>query len=388
MSDDIGFDDSYCQYTNEDNIDDITLWNSVLPRYCDDERRLYDHRVKKFRISMDEYHDGLDGIICWKLIYPEVENIPLCPDIGLNDYLFRAIEAGALDEIKEHVNSSNINCEDRHGNSLLSYSIQFNQYEIVKFLLEHKAIPDPIGEYCLVSPLIKAIEVGNHKITELLLSFRANPNITVKNSPLPLNLAIIKNDVNTIASLLEFGANPTLQEYMTGNTSLHYVANVGALDVVAELIKRGATINVVNNFNETPLHIASRHGYFDLVRYFVLNGTDINAVNSLNQTPLHLACKTNSIDVIGFLILHNAKVNTEDYYKTTPLHEAVSIGNVNIIKMLLYNNASINAQNNYGSTPLHIAAIHNHREVIDLLIRCGACPYIKDAEGKTPGDYI
>ena len=52
---------------------------------------------------------------------------------------------------------------------------------------------------------------------------------------------------------------------------------------------------------------------------------------------------------------------------------------------LLDGGADINAEDSRGDTPLHVAVSEPGRsEIVELLLECGAVPFARDAEGKTP----
>ena len=71
--------------------------------------------------------------------------------------------------------------------------------------------------------------------------------------------------------------------------SLHWAAHLGRVNVVMELLNRGAYINAQNNGGGTPLHWPSQNGHIDFVKFLVNNKADVNAKNHYGHRTLHYA---------------------------------------------------------------------------------------------------
>lgn len=99
--------------------------------------------------------------------------------------------------------------------------------------------------------------------------------------------------------------------------------------------------------------IAVSAGRLDIVQELLIKGADVNASNLNGQTSLHYAASKNLYDIAKQLIDADAKVNVADKYGSTPLHRACSRGNNNIVKLLLScNGIELNGRDSYGNTPL------------------------------------
>ena len=62
-------------------------------------------------------------------------------------------------------------------------------------------------------------------------------------------------------------------------------------DIVKELVRAGADINIANNEGNTALHYALRYGNQDVSRYLVKKGADYNRANNQGVTPVQLAAE-------------------------------------------------------------------------------------------------
>lgn len=77
----------------------------------------------------------------------------------------------------------------------------------------------------------------------------------------------------------------------SGNTPLHYAACGGYKEVVQELIKANARVEVHNENGHTPLMEAASAGHVEVARILLDNGAGINThSNEFKESALTLAC--------------------------------------------------------------------------------------------------
>lgn len=162
-------------------------------------------------------------------------------------------------------------------------------------------------------------------------------------------------DLNSLISAIESGANINVRDG-NGYSSLHLAIHAKHKDIVAELLKRGADVKVLDREgSNTPLHIAANEGYKDIVGMLLKHDADVNVRNGNGYTPLHMAVSRGDKDIVGMLLERGADVNTaETNYGDTPLHSAVNNKFTDIIEILLEHGADANARN-LGDSPRKIA---------------------------------
>lgn len=148
-----------------------------------------------------------------------------------------------------------------------------------------------------------------------------------------------------------------------------------------ELLKRGASLNVISTVGDTPLSAAVQAGPIDLVRKCLEAGA-----NPSLGDPLHYAVGRNSdeVEIIRLLCSYNAPVNTIQFQhpsarvlrhcfvRGTPLHEACRLGKIEVVKELLRQGANPNSTRMRYSdieptTPIDIAREEGHGHVVALL---------------------
>ncbi|KAK1797468.1 hypothetical protein P4O66_008327 [Electrophorus voltai] len=213
-----------------------------------------------------------------------------------------------------------------------------------------------------------------------------------------------------------------------GLNALHLAAKEGHMDLVQELLDRGATVDAATKKGNTALHIASLAGQGEVVKVLIKRGADINAQSQNGFTPLYMAAQENHLDVVRYLLENggNQSTATEDGF--TPLAIALQQGHNQVVSILLENDtkgkvrlpalhiaarkddtksAALLLQNDHnadvqskvdiwdrammvnrttesGFTPLHIAAHYGNVNVATLLLNRGAAVDFTARNGITP----
>jgi ankyrin repeat protein len=194
-----------------------------------------------------------------------------------------------------------------------------------------------------------------------------------------------------------------------GMTLLHEASIWGQLNLIVELLRRGADVNsrLASNdregwFGATPLHGAAARGRSHVIPLLLQSGAEINAKDSKGFTPLHRALRANYRRAARILAARGAEqdifaaaglgnltllerlladdpglANARTGGGETPLHFAACIGEIASAKVLMERGAAIDAMENptwgaTGNTPLHEACHYGHREMCEFLIDRGA----------------
>ena len=175
------------------------------------------------------------------------------------------------------------------------------------------------------TPLNIAAKYGHQSCLAFLLD-QCGANIDgVKNAPFaPLWDAVENNQLAIAADLLKRGANVNVTT-AEGETPLFAACYTGKIDIVKYLIRNYyADVNIANKKGETCLMIACRKGFKDIVEYLDnVYGIDINRTNNDNSTALHYAAMSQSLQTVIFLLDRGANVNAKDSFGNTPLSNAI-----------------------------------------------------------------
>ncbi|CAD8052048.1 unnamed protein product [Paramecium sonneborni] len=139
------------------------------------------------------------------------------------------------------------------GDPLLFHAVAHGNVQEVISLIEDKEANVDARNINGATPLIFAVQANHPQITELLLKFKANPNLKEYydvGEKTALHYAVEKNQFKLCQLLLDYGANPSLQD-KRGLTCLHYAARQGFKQIVVLLLNYGVDINLrdENGFN-------------------------------------------------------------------------------------------------------------------------------------------
>jgi ankyrin repeat protein len=108
--------------------------------------------------------------------------------------------------------------------------------EQVEQMREFLNKPDSVGN----APLFHAINSARPALVKWLLQHGADPNTPIKTKEgamTPVSAAICSAQPEVALLLLQHGAKPAYP-------ALHFACNIGAADVAADLIDRGAALEV------------------------------------------------------------------------------------------------------------------------------------------------
>ena len=133
-------------------------------------------------------------------------------------------------------------------------------------------------------------------------------------------------------------------------TKLHNAAQAGNLAEVKRLLNAGANINskaIGENRNEaTPLIVAALNGKLNVVRELLKRGAKVNIKSNQGKaTALHEASGAGHLNIVKELLAHKASFNTRDFMGRTPLHAAVACRQPNVVRALVKAGAAPNTEN-------------------------------------------
>ncbi|XP_077963817.1 oxysterol-binding protein-related protein 1 isoform X4 [Gasterosteus aculeatus] len=167
-----------------------------------------------------------------------------------------------------------------------------------------------------------------------------------------------------------------------GWTPLHLASYFGHKDVVEELLKVGADVNLPNNVGDTALHKAAFTGRKEVVMLLLHYGACAAVINGTAQIPKDV---TQSAEIRGML---GAAQRTEERKQEEELLEAAREGDLSTLTRLLSRKKSpdINCTDLLGNTPLHSAAYRGQRPCVLKLLRGGASANVENNKGQTALD--
>lgn len=191
----------------------------------------------------------------------------------------------------------------------------------------------------------------------------------------PLVMAAQYNRIDLLHHLLENYQVNLEQETSTdiegghpveGATPLWTASTLGHLDIVSDLIKRGADIEHTTDSRSSPLRGAAFDGHLDVVKYLIEKGADIDKPNQVGQSPLTIAAAMKKEATVEYLLKQGANIHHKGHNGDTPLHVAVESGSSEITKLLVGAGAK-NVPNDVGYTPAIMACCYGHQSIMEYL---------------------
>jgi ankyrin repeat protein len=142
------------------------------------------------------------------------------------------------------------------------------------------------------TPLLWAAADGNVQTIEALLDAGADSGaVTRRERQDALMLAAKWNRVEVVAALLRRGASAQHRDSI-GWTALMWAALKGRADVVAVLLDGGAKVETTDSDGNTPLILAARQGRADVVKILLARGARVDARSVGGDTAESLARKS------------------------------------------------------------------------------------------------
>lgn len=170
----------------------------------------------------------------------------------------------------------------------------------------------------------------------------------------PLSTAVRDGRIAVVNSLLQLKANVN-QQGRGGETPLFHAASEKMVALL--LAQPDIVVDFEDDRRETPLHKAAKAGRVRLVQQLLEGNASVDSVNERQNTALTLSCQQRacSLAVVQLLLQHNADVNRQTGWRATALHFAAQCAQPTVVAALLDAKASVDVKNRARNTPLMAA---------------------------------
>lgn len=244
-----------------------------------------------------------------------------------------------------------------------------------------------------------AIKGKHPEIIDLLVQYKADPCLAnEKEQETSLHYAAATGVVDIARSLFSFGTQRVIDaRNHLGRTALYCSIASGHAPVTKLLLERGADASIPSHENETSLHLAVQKGLIETCEDIVKSEKDpkkrkalLNAQNSGRETALHISISQDRPDIAELLIKAGASKCVYETMGQTPLHYATDLDSIPCMEVLFktgkWDRQLLNAVDDAGRTALHYAVLRKSVDAVRLLLENGASTSIKDNDDDTPLD--
>ncbi len=214
--------------------------------------------------------------------------------------------------------------------------------------------------------LIGAAYQGNNQICTMLISAGANLNKADNKGFNALDYAASRGLVDTVKILLQ-NSNRSDNEHHIEYAMLMQAAFSGRNDLLPKGSNKLYSVNRISVEGKAPLHIAAATGSVDMVNEILKRGAKINMKLPNGQTALHWAAQNNRTFIINLLLKNKASINAQDNAGNTPLMLAASKKSEQAVLLLLKKNADKSLRNKNGESAESIANSKGFTEIASIL---------------------
>ncbi len=300
----------------------------------------------------------------------------------LNRKLYAGAMSGDLAAVHSAlVDGAEVNASDSEGKTLLMSACQSNNPTLAKLLLENGANTTIVDEQSSRAALHFACAAGSEECVSLLVQNRL-PSHELDRADADGNtgitLAATVQAESIVSKLLEFGANPNLQNVL-GETALMRSIRFGGMDdmdktlrTVSCLVSANADLEIQDASGMTALAAAVKVANNEVAALLLADGASVVAVDTSGTTILeHAVHGRCSSTVIRMLVANGAQLPARERFAELIIG-AIDIGDVDFVKLLLGGGFNPNSVDKLGNAPLVYAIKKGMDEASMLLLSCAA----------------
>ncbi|KAI8598668.1 hypothetical protein EDD21DRAFT_445992 [Dissophora ornata] len=213
------------------------------------------------------------------------------PVAGVIRSIFHAVlvqDTEHLDHVLSSLSLDPNTVRDREGKTMLMVAATENKHRVLRHLLTLPSIDVDLRDDEGDTALYQASAAGSTECVRLLLLAGASARQGNEESITPLIIASYNGFIAICRLLITVGHADVNQQDNTQKSALLLASYAGHVDVMAELIDRGATLNTLDQYGWSSLMLAAYAGELEACKLLLAHGADphIRTANGKNARTL------------------------------------------------------------------------------------------------------
>lgn len=201
------------------------------------------------------------------------------------DSIHEAAAQGDLEAVKAILEQDpgQVNQDDQYEWRPIFHAGLKRHYDVVKYLIDCGA--DLAAHDGYVIHYAGQVR-DNKEVISLLVEYGGLDAHTKPSSEIARQFiyAVFLVNVERVSALLRDNSALVQERYARGDTALHHATRNGDLEIVKQLVSRGADVNAIADQGHFPLYCAAGHGHVETTRYLVEQGADLQTRLSDGKT--------------------------------------------------------------------------------------------------------
>ncbi|KAL9603021.1 MAG: hypothetical protein Q9179_002355 [Wetmoreana sp. 5 TL-2023] len=197
----------------------------------------------------------------------------------------------------------------------------------------------------------------------------------------PMHLAAWNDEVVSVETLLEYGANIDCYIRRLG-TPLSVAVRYKSIKAAFLLVHKGADVIGSGRAWDQPFAAVTWGSPIPFLQLLLNHGADINCMNG--ETQLMRRARLDDLETARWLLEKGALVNLKShYYEQSALLAAAEIGSIAMVNLLLEYGADPRSVDRHGQTFLHTAWRKGNVALVKQFLGLGLDIDATDTDGKT-----
>ncbi|KAF9364920.1 hypothetical protein BGX34_012092 [Mortierella sp. NVP85] len=210
---------------------------------------------------------------------------------GVIRSIFHAVlvqDTDHLDHVLSSLSLDPNSVRDREGKTMLMVAATENKHRVVRYLLTLPSLNMDLQDEEGETALYQAAAAGSTECVQLLLLAGASASIGNEESITPLIIASYNGFVAICRLLITIGHAQVNQQDNSQKSALLLASYAGHVEVMAELINHGASLNMLDQYGWSALMLAAYAGKIEACRLLLAQGANphIKTANGKNARSL------------------------------------------------------------------------------------------------------